>query len=380
MSESNRNRSNLRDNTADFRALFLNDAPLMDVRAPVEFAKGAFPHTVNLPLMNDIERQKVGTCYKQKGQQAAIALGHELVCGQVKAERVHAWAEFARVHPDGYLYCFRGGLRSQVAQQWLKDAGIDYPRIVGGYKAMRTFLIETLESAVRECRFLLVGGLTGTGKTEVLAQLDNAIDLEGHANHRGSSFGKRATPQPAQIDFENALAIDFLKKRARGCDEFVLEDEGRIVGSVSVPLTLHLGMQHYPLVWLEDSLEGRVERILRDYVIDLCAEFVALQGPEQGSTTFAVRLRQSLDNIVKRLGAERCSRIGAIMDAALAEQARGRGFDLHREWISLLLREYYDPMYAYQHEKKASRVVFSGDQAAVVEWLHERAHNEQQAV
>ena len=74
----------MRDNTEDFRSLFLNDVPLMDVRAPVEFDKGAFPQSVNLPLMVDVERQKVGTMYKQQGQQAAIALGHSLVCGKVK--------------------------------------------------------------------------------------------------------------------------------------------------------------------------------------------------------------------------------------------------------------------------------------------------------
>lgn len=212
----------MRDNSADYRDIFLNDRPLMDVRAPVEFLKGAFPQALNRPLMNDIERQKVGTCYKQQGQDAAIALGHQLVGGTVKAERIAAWAEFARANPDGYLYCFRGGLRSQITQQWLAaEAGIAYPRVLGGYKALRGFLIDTIEAAVAECDFVLVGGLTGTGKTEVLAQLDNALDLEGHANHRGSSFGKHATPQPAQIDFENALAIDLLKKRAAGHEQFV---------------------------------------------------------------------------------------------------------------------------------------------------------------
>jgi hypothetical protein len=88
--------------------------------------------------------------------------------------------------------------------------------VVGGYKAMRSLLLETTQQAVEQCDFVLLGGLTGTGKTDVLHQLDNVLDLEGHANHRGSSFGKRATAQPAQIDFENALAIDVLKKRARG--------------------------------------------------------------------------------------------------------------------------------------------------------------------
>jgi tRNA 2-selenouridine synthase len=363
----------MRDNSSDYRQIFLNDIPLMDMRAPVEFAKGAFPGVANLPLMNDSERQKVGTCYKQKGQQAAIELGHQLVCGQVKAERVEAWAAFARAHPEGYLYCFRGGLRSQIVQQWLAEAGIDYPRVLGGYKAMRSFLIETTQQAVAECDFVIVGGMTGTGKTEVIAQLGNSLDLEGHANHRGSSFGKRATGQPGQIDFENRLAIDILKQRAAGTEQFVLEDESRLVGSCSLPLELHQGMQGYPLVWLEDSFEGRVERILRDYVIDLCAEFIAVHGAEDGFRLFAERLLQSLSNIQKRLGGERYQRLLLIMQAALAEQQRSASVELHRGWIDGLLREYYDPMYAYQRESKAERIEFAGEQAAVVAYLRDRA-------
>ena len=363
----------MRPNSAHYRDIFLNDVPMMDVRAPVEYTKGAFPHTVNLPLMNDIERQKVGTCYKQHGQNAAIEMGHQLVRGPLKAERIEAWAAFARANPDGYLYCFRGGLRSQITQQWLKEeAGIDYPRVIGGYKALRNFLIDTTEAAVAECDFVIVGGMTGTGKTEVLARLDNAVDLEQHANHRGSSFGKHATPQPGQIDFENLLAIDLLKKRAAGMQSFVLEDESRLIGSCSLPLPLHQGMQEYPLVWLEDSLEGRVERILGDYVIDLSAEFVALHGAEQGLQAFAERLQQSLRNILRRLGGERYQRLAAIMDEALAEQQRSGQVDLHRGWIEGLLNEYYDPMYAFQRESKAARIEFSGDQQAVVEYLRQR--------
>ena len=100
-----------RPDTADYRALFLADAPLADLRSPGEFAQGAFPGSLSLPLMTDGERAEVGTCYKRSGQQAAIELGHRLVCGQTRAERLARWADFARHHPDGYLYCFRGGLR-----------------------------------------------------------------------------------------------------------------------------------------------------------------------------------------------------------------------------------------------------------------------------
>jgi tRNA 2-selenouridine synthase len=324
--------------------------------------------------MDDIERQKVGTCYKQHGQQAAIELGQQLVSGATKAARIEAWAAFAQANPEGYLYYFRGGLRSQTVQQWLKsEAGIAYPLVLGGYKAMRSFLLETTAPAVEQCEFVLVGGKTGTGKTEVIAQLGNSRDLEGHANHRGSSFGKRATAQPQQINFENALAIDILKQRAAGMQQFVLEDEGRIIGKSSLPLELYHGMPDFPLVWLEDSVEGRVERILKDYVIDLCAEFIALQGEESGFTAFAERLQQSLKNILKRLGGERYQRLAAIMDQALLEQQSRGVVDLHRGWIEALLVEYYDPMYAYQRENKAGRIEFVGEQAAVVEFLRQRA-------
>lgn len=363
----------MRGDTDNFAELFLNDVPMMDARAPVEFAKGAFPGVVNLPLMNDLERQKVGTCYKQHGQQAAIELGHRLVSGQVKADRIQGWADFARNNPQGYIYCFRGGLRSQLVQQWLKtEAGIDYPRVTGGYKAMRHFLLETIEHAAAHDNFVLVGGMTGTGKTEVLARLDDGVDLEGIANHRGSSFGKRATPQPVQIDFENALAIRLLKMQKAGARQFVLEDEARLVGRCSIPLPLFQGMQQYPLVWLEDSFDGRVDRILKDYVIDLCAEFTVEHGAE-GFTAFAERLQQSLVNISRRLGGECYTRLAAVMNQALAEQASTGSVDLHREWIETLLRQYYDPMYAYQRESKAARIEFAGEQDAVVEFLRERA-------
>lgn len=356
----------------DYREIFLNDRPMMDTRAPIEFTKGAFPGVLNLPLMTDQERQRVGTCYKQQGQQAAIVLGHQLVSGDIKQQRVQAWADFARAHPDGLLYCFRGGLRSQIVQQWLREAGIDYPRVGGGYKAMRTFLLDTTETALQQCDFVLLGGMTGTGKTEVLGQLDNALDLEGHANHRGSSFGRRATGQPSNIDFENRLAVDLLKKRERGVQAFVLEDENRMIGSCALPLPLYQSMQGLPMVWLEDRLDSRVQRILDDYVVNLSAEFVAVHG-EEGFALFAERLLESLNKIHKRLGGERHQRLFLLMEAALAEQARSGDVELHRAWIEGLLGEYYDPMYAFQRESKGARIEFSGDHGAVLDYLRQRS-------
>ena len=359
---------------ADYRHIFLNDVPMMDVRAPVEFAQGAFPGVANRPLMDDGERQQVGTCYKQKGQDSAIALGHQLVSGATKQARIEAWAQFARAHPAGVLYCFRGGLRSQIVQQWLhSEAGIDYPRVQGGYKALRSFLIDTTQAASAQCGFVVLSGLTGTGKTEVIAQLANGLDLEGHANHRGSSFGQRVSGQPTQIDFENRLAIDLLKKREQGHGAFVLEDEGRHVGSCSVPLALRQRAEQAPLVCLDDGFDARVERILQDYVVQQCADFVAAHGEAVGADLFAARLLESLDKLAKRLGGDRHRALRADMQAALARQRSHADIALHRGWIAALMRHYYDPMYAYQRQHRADRIVFQGDRQAVLDYLRAAA-------
>lgn len=356
--------------TDDYRDIFLSNRPLMDVRAPIEFDKGAFPGSINLPLMNDEERHTVGICYKQQGQDAAVRLGHRLVSGDVKQARIQAWVDFARTHPDGFLYCFRGGMRSNITQQWLHEAGIDYPLVTGGYKALRQFLIMELEQAAQACHFTQLGGLTGCGKTELLQGLEQAIDLEGHAHHRGSSFGRHATPQPSQINFENALAIDLLKHRAQGHSHLVVEDENRGIGSCHVPLVLHRRFADAPLVWLDEPFESRVERILKDYVIDLAAEFTALQGPEAGFAAFAEHLRNSLSRIVKRLGHERYQRLADMMDEALRIQGTRGDTGRHRDWITALLREYYDPMYDYQIQRHAQRIVFRGTRSEVCEYLN----------
>lgn len=364
----------MREDTSDFRRLFLSGVALLDVRAPLEFARGAFPGAVNLPLMDDEERHHVGLRYAEQGQQAAIELGHQLVAGEHKASRIADWARFAQAHPDGYLYCFRGGLRSQLVQQWLRDeAGIDYPRVSGGYKAMRGFLVDTIQGAASGQDFLVLGGLTGSGKTDVIAEVEAAIDLEGHARHRGSAFGRRALAQPPQIDFENALAIDILRHIDAGYRALVVEDEGRFIGSRDVPKVLSQRMQASPLVWLEASFGERVEQVLRDYVLGLAAEFIAEHGPEAGFEAYATRLRDAMASIAPRLGGARYGKLSALLDQALARQSEHGEPDLHRGWIEVLLRDYYDPMYDFQRESRASRIVFRGDRAAVTAWLREHA-------
>lgn len=355
--------------TDDYLSLFLADTPMIDTRAPVEFAKGAFPGAVNLPLMTDDERAEVGTCYKKHGQEAAIELGHRLVQGQVKAARVEAWVDFARDNPAGYLYCFRGGLRSQICQQWLHEADCDYPRIVGGYKAMRGFLIDQLAFLCEQHPLVILAGQTGAAKTELLNKLPQSVDLEGRANHRGSSFGRRVDGQPSQIDFENRVAIDLLRCHHRDKTRpIVLEDESHLIGRCVLPAPLKDAMACAPVVVLDVDMEARVEHSFTNYILRKQTEWQDYVGAEAGFERFEEDLRASLGRIRKRLGGLRYAQLSEQLEQALAAHRRGDPH-LHRLWIRALLEDYYDPMYNYQLNKKAERIIFRGTPQEVREYL-----------
>lgn len=348
-----------------FPELLARGVPLLDVRSPVEFRRGALPGAVCLPLLSDAEREAVGRRHRAAGGPAAVALGRELVRGPVRAERIEGWLAWLADRPEACLHCFRGGLRSTVAQQWLREAGRPAPRVEGGYKALRRFLLETLERTAEDGRFLVLGGRTGSGKTRLLARLPERVDLEGRANHRGSAFGARAGGQPGQADFENLLACDLLRlgRRAR----IVIEDESRTIGSLAVPGALHRRMQRSPLAVVEEPLERRIAVILDDYVRAGFRE-CEREGPETAHERFAGRLTGALERIRRRLGGERHAAAAALMRGALARQRAGEGLDGHRAWIGRLLTHYYDPMYEHQLGKKLGRVVFRGGGEEFLRW------------
>lgn len=357
----------------DYRQLFLNDTPLLDVRAPIEFVQGAFPHAHNLPLLNDEERHKIGICYAEQGQDQAITLGHELVRGNAKDKRIQDWYEFTQQYPAGALYCFRGGMRSKISQQWLYDAtGVIYPRVEGGYKALRRFLINELESAMDTLQSLVVGGRTGVGKTLLLQQLEQQIDLEGIYRHRGSSFGYRVNSQPSQIDIENTLAISLLKHRCNNVSKLVMEDEAPNIGSRSVPRVIMHAMQQAPLILIEEDLESRVDAVFEEYINVALAEFVQVHGGALGFEIWASNLRRALDRIQRRLGDQRHCVLVNVMEDAIEQQRRDDDREGHKGWIRTLLQEYYDPMYDYQLQRKAERIVYRGSRNEVLEYLKQQ--------
>lgn len=354
-----------------FRQLLISDTPFLDVRAEVEFNRGALPTAFNQPILTTDERHQVGSCYRQQGQGQAVALGHQLVSGDTRQRRIDNWCRFVADNPGAHLHCWRGGMRSSLAQQWMHSAGVDVPLIAGGYKALRHVLLEELDAAAK-APMIIIGGKTGTAKTPFINEFFSGVDLEGIAHHRGSSFGRRIQQPPCQTDFENRLAIALMKKREAGADTaLLLEDESRMIGPVSIPLCLWQGMCEAPIAVIEMPMAFRVQRILQEYVIEMSEEHLAADRAN-GEQNYRDYLLASLERIKKRLGSELYASLRKIMVAAIDRQLQTGDVSSHEAWISQLLERYYDPMYDYQLQKKQSRLVFSGEYNELLEWVGAR--------
>ena len=361
--------------SSDFEYIFLNDIPLIDTRSPGEFAKGSFPRAVNLPLMTDDERAQIGTCYKQRGQDAAIALGHQLVSGRTKTQRVAQWKAFAYQHPEGAFFCWRGGLRSATTQQWLAEAGISYPRIKGGYKAMRRWLLDSFDKLCAQRPLLVIGGKTGSAKTRLMLEGNHGqaypgvVDMEGLANHRGSAFGRRPGGQPTQLGFEIALAIDFIKASMRTSGPIIIEDESRLIGRCALPLSLLEAKKSAPVVLVNSPIDARIEHSFDNYILANLDEIRAAEpNPDSAFQLFSEGLLESLDRVRKRLGGDRHKTLRTIMQEALKKHEGGDA-SAHKQWIKAMLETYYDPMYNHQLDDQRQRVVFEGNHNEVADYL-----------
>jgi tRNA 2-selenouridine synthase len=328
----------------DIPSLFSGNIRWIDVRAPVEFAAGAMPGAVNLPLLNDDERRQVGTTYKEEGPDAAVALGHRLVSGTTKEGRIQAWLEEIRSHPNAVIYCFRGGLRSQTTQAWLRERGVHRPIVAGGYKALRKFLAEVIEKEAPSTKFRVVSGPTGSGKTIYIRSSGKPhLDLEAIARHRGSAFGSTEEAQPSQVDFENRLAIELLG--LRGSEEVLVENESRLIGRCYLPEPLMRAMQQSPILHLEVPLEERVENIMKEYVVGTGG---TISPPFES-------FRASVNAISRKLGGQRAQEILGDINQAQSQFERDGGLDENKTWIRKILVWYYDPLYQFSLDRKSKK-------------------------
>jgi tRNA 2-selenouridine synthase len=304
-------------------ASFLN-APgiLLDVRSPGEFAQGHIPGAISFPLFTDDERSQVGTCYKQQGRNAAVELGFAIA--GAKFAGFIAQARALSGNRPIRLHCWRGGMRSEAVAWVLEMAGMNVSLLTGGYKAFRHW---TLSRFAIQKQAIVLGGMTGSGKTDILTALTQqgaqVLDLEALANHRGSSYGGIGLPpQPTTEQFENLIAIQWEKFQP---DQPIwIEAESKRIGTCRIPEALFQQMEHTPVVEICRSRAERLGAIVQTYgAMDRAALIAATQ------------------RIHKRLGGLRSQQAVAFLEAGQIQEA----FDI--------VLDYYDKTYTYDLQRRA---------------------------
>lgn len=302
--------------------------PVIDVRSPAEFEKGHMCHAHNIPLFSNEERKIVGTIYKQVGRQEAVLKGLEIIGPKMKtlAEQVQKIAPSSEV----LAYCWRGGMRSYSLAWMLNLCGITTSTLKGGYKAYRNYLKENL---AKPGNIWILGGMTGTGKTDKLQHLEQhgeqVLDLEGYAHHKGSAFGSLGQKnQHHNEQFENDIGEKWLEFDLK--KPIWIEDEGKSIGRNYVPEELFLQMRRSPVIKIEHPLEERIKRLMKEYA-----------GFDKNL------LIQKVENIRKRLGGLDTQKAVSAIENNDLETA-----------IKIVLN-YYDQAYLYGLSKRNESTVTS---------------------
>jgi tRNA 2-selenouridine synthase len=300
--------------------------PVIDVRSPSEFRTGHIPGAINIPLFDDRERETVGISYKKEGRQKAILKGLQLT-GPSMFLKLQEGIKHAK---DSKLlvHCWRGGMRSE-AMAWLFSLGdIETQILDGGYKSYRHHVLEKL---AEKNKYLILGGLTGSGKTEILKYLkgtgQQVIDLEGIACHKGSAFGSLGQEnQPTSEHFANLL-YEELKKEDK--EKVIwLEDESKNIGTVFMPDSFFNNLREAPVIALIMDINTRMPRLIKEYSA----------YPKED-------LISSIRRISKRLG-------GDSTTEAVKEVEDGN----FRRAIEITLG-YYDKTYMFGLKKRAGDMV-----------------------
>lgn len=299
--------------------------PVVDVRSEGEFEMGHIQKAINIPILKNAERAEVGIDYKQKGQAEAIKTGFRLV--EPRLSQIVTEAEKTAVNKEMIVHCWRGGMRSEKFCQFANATGIKTHQLTGGYKAYRHAALEFFKKPVQ---LVIIGGCTGSGKSEILRELKNQgeqiIDLEKLANHKGSAFGGlMQQPQPTSEQFQNDLFEEILQVDLS--KRIWVEDESISVGSVFIPNDFWKAMGASPVVEIELEKPKRVERLVNEYGNSNKEEFL-----------------RSMERIVTRLG-------GQNFKAAKEKLLVG---DM-ASTIEILLT-YYDKAYNNGLEKKKNRI------------------------
>lgn len=309
----------------------IDDPVIIDIRAPIEFKDGAIPGAINIPLFTDQEREEIGTIYKQIGQEAAKWKAMEVVSPKIPDMLRTIKEASADKKEQPIIHCWRGGMRSKAVVTFLDFAGIRAKRLSGGYKAYRQYILQDIPRLLPE-RAIVLHGLTGVGKTEILKLLNGmgypVLDLEGLAAHRGSIFGTVGIGNGHnQKTFDSLLYKRLMEME--GSPYFLMEAESKRIGKATQPDELMTKKINGIHIYLHTSMEARVKHIANEYIY-----------PYEQAQWYFDEIKQNLERILPRIK-------DSEIKAQLQDYLNNRQYT---KMIKILLEDYYDPK--YDHKKQ----------------------------
>ncbi|MGR9014436.1 MAG: tRNA 2-selenouridine(34) synthase MnmH [Gammaproteobacteria bacterium] len=333
----------------------------IDVRSEGEYHKAHFENTLNIPILSDAHRHDVGLTYKTEGSEAAKLLGHKLVSGEYKERMIRQWCEAIKSQP-ALIFCWRGGLRSRLAQDWVHRQGGEVYRVDSGYKGLRHEALKLIENPVP---FVILSGMTGSGKTRLLHKLRRFVDLEALANHRGSAFGAHfGANQPQQATFENKLAQSLYL----AAENYVLEDESPNIGRCHLPDMFYARMASAPMVMIETPARLRALEIFKEYIQAPVVNGMPLHELEN---SFA----KNVERIKNKLGGLECANIRSLLNQSFRFDALNEdSTDAYLDWIERLLTHYYDKLYIHSLSLKSRKTLYKGSWQDCLDFLTDLHH------
>lgn len=234
---------------------------IIDARSPKEFSHSHLVNARNFYALNDKEHEEVGTIYKQSSKSRGKILGASYICKNLSSHVLELEKEL-KLGDKILIYCARGGMRSKSLGIVLHSIGYRVARVKNGYKAYRHEVLNVLEKEPK-VNFITLFGNTGCGKSELIQRLKPSLDLEGLANHLGSTFGEVLGKQPSTKSFQNRLAYDL--EKLSSCKYCFVEGESKRIGKLILPSSLYKKMHEGFSVLVTSSMEFRVKRILKTY-------------------------------------------------------------------------------------------------------------------
>ncbi|NOX15590.1 MAG: tRNA 2-selenouridine(34) synthase MnmH [Epsilonproteobacteria bacterium] len=255
-------------NTKDFIEQYSEFDLIIDARSPSEYKHSKIPNAVNFFALSDKEHEEIGFIYKQKSKSEAKVKGASYICLNA-ARHIFELNKLCKIGSKIAIYCARGGLRSGSLATIFSNIGYRVYKLDFGYKGFRSHVVHNIENFPHK-NFIVLGGNTGCGKSELIQKLPNSIDLEALANHLGSTFGSVKGEQPSQKEFQNKLFFELLKMNTS--KPIFIEGESKRIGKIILPDLLYKRMGEGKRVEVTAPIEQRVQRILDDY-IDIDDEF-----------------------------------------------------------------------------------------------------------